>query len=285
MRAIDFRLRPPYKEFNNEWYFGKETLETMLYRSSLDTLPPSAWERSMELLLQEMDESGVQTGVLVGRYEFNGEGGDKLRIPNDTVVELMEKYPGRFVGLISANPYDTAQTLAELEQYVVNGPCCGIALDTGFCRPAMRFDDAKLYPIYDYCQKHDVRVLLGSALIYDRLETSEPKAMDNVAADFPNLKIVMGHGGWPHVTESCWIALKRPNFYLSPDFFLYGAPGWNDYVSGINNHLKDKIFFGTAYPFAGLQQAIDFSCHCGIREEVLDKYFYTNAAHFLGLAE
>ena len=283
MKVIDFRLRPPYKEFNNDWYFGEGVLKDFSYRLNQPSAP-SAVQRSMELLLQEMDDSGIDMGVVMGRYSFGAaqNGADAIAgIPNSTVSELVERYPERFIGMISVNIEERLdKAFREIDQYVLHGNCQGVVIDTGYAAGPINFSDATLYPLYDYCQRNDVPLSLGTALVYRNLESASAQFIDKVAEDFPDLRMVIGHGGWPYVTESCWVAFKRPNVYLSPDLFLYGAPGWLDYLSGIKNHLKDKMIFGTAYPFASFEESIKYIKNCELNETVYESYMGKNAMDF-----
>ncbi len=288
MKVIDFRLRPPYKEFNNDWYFGENVLQNFAYR--LNQKPAaSAKMRSMELLLQEMDASGIDMGVVMGRYSF-GESKNSADfiegIPNSTVAELVNLYPDRFIGMISINiEASVEQALADIQTNVIQGNCKGIVIDTGYAAVAKHFAEAKFYPIYDFCQRNNIPVALGTALVYKDLRTAAAQYIDQVAMDFPRLRIAVGHGGWPCVTECCWVAFKRDNVYLSPDLFLYGAPGWQDYLAAIKGLLKDKMLFGTAYPFSSFEEAVKFVKACNLTEAVYENYMGKNALEFFQMAD
>lgn len=285
MKAIDFRCRPPYKDFNNDWYFGDTVLKNIEHQSD-QPVPESAWKRDMDLFIKEMDEAGVEKAVLVGRHafaEFIGSGSDYPGIRNDVVVELLEKYPGRFIGVISVDINDADSALAEIDKHIVNGPCVGVTLEPGYEKPVRDFDDASLYPIYQKCQAVDAFVILTGGLVYTQLEKTNPGCIDKVARDFPNLRILIGHGGWPWITETLWMGLTRPNVYISPDYYMFNAPGAADYFAAVNHHMKDKMIFGTAYPFGSFKECIEMTKQYVQDDETLEKYLYGNAAKFLGL--
>lgn len=287
MRAIDFRCRPPYKDFDNDWYFGETVLNNINHQSD-QPIAESARKRDMDLFIKEMDEAGITKAVLVGRHAFSSfagaEGGYK-GISNDVVVELMEKYPGRFIGVISVDINDTSSALKEIDKYIVNGPCVGVTLEPGYEKPVRNFDDATLYPIYRKCEDIDAFVILTGGLVYTELEKTNPGCIDNVARDFPNMRILIGHGGWPWITETLWMGLVRPNVYISPDYYMFNAPGARDYFDAVNHHMKDKMIFGTAYPFGSFKDCIEMTKQYVTDEEILDKYLYGNAAKFLKLED
>ncbi len=272
-RAIDWRLRVPYGSFKGCSIFK---LSEDLSATS-NQMPESARQFSMDLLLKEMDDAGVQVGVVPIRKEND----------NDDIGRLLKEYPGRFVGMAHIDPFDGETALADIDKYALNGPASGIMLEPGqiFLQDSMTPNDPRLYPIYEYCQEKNVLItqcfggLFGRALKY-----YNPADLDEVARTFPNLKIVLTHGGFPYTTETCWIAYHRSNVYLSPDFWMFSMnPGHQNYVTAANNFLQDQMIFGTCYPAVSLDWAIDDLIRSGVKESVLDKLLYANAARLLGL--
>lgn len=92
MRAIDFRLRPPYRSYlNNSVMYDYEALAKSHRQRDIGEVSQAATEKSMALLLQEMDEAGIVYGVAPVRVPTDGD--------NDDAVRLMEDYPERFLGI------------------------------------------------------------------------------------------------------------------------------------------------------------------------------------------
>ena len=272
-RAIDWRLRVPYGSFKGCAIFKlSEDLS-----ANTDQMPESARKFSMDLLLKEMDEAGVRVGVVPIRKEND----------NDDIARLEKDYPGRFVGMAHIDPFDGEAALAEIDKYAVNGPAKGIMLEPGqiFLQDSMCPNDQRMYPIYEYCQEKKVVITLAFGGLFGRaLKYYNPADLDEVARAFPDLKIVLTHGGFPYTTETCWIAYHRPNIYLSPDFWMFSKnPGFPNYVTAVNNYLQDQMIFGTCYPAVSHSWAIDDLIRSGVKEEVLDKLLWGNAARLLGL--
>jgi len=281
-KIIDFRVRPPYKSFKSDWFFGGEVLEGFKKQSGRP-VGESAKQMSMELFLEELDKCNIAHAVITGRPGYGSANPDIEGVRNQDVAELVEQYPDRFTGVISVDTTDCEAALAEIDKYVVNGSCKGVAIEPAFAKGPARWDDKSLYPIYKKCEQVNAFVILTTGVMYDKLSEADPVAFDNVAVDFPNLRIVISHGGWPYVIQTIWVALKRNNVWLLPDFYMYESPGRTDFVYAINTMLREKMMYASAYPLVSLETAVECNMNCGIKEEVLPDFMYNNAAKFLGL--
>jgi predicted TIM-barrel fold metal-dependent hydrolase len=62
-------------------------------------------------------------------------------------------------------------------------------------------------------------------------DLGHPRHLDVVAADFPELTIIVSHGGYPWVLEAVLLAWKHPRVYLElaahrPKYFATPGTGW-----------------------------------------------------------
>jgi hypothetical protein len=110
-----------------------------------------------------------------------------------------------------------------------------------------------------------------------------PQVIDQVVRDFPHLRVVVCHGGWPWVTQICALAFERANLYICPDIYQLNVPGCNEYVQAANYIIPDKILYGTTYPLISMKDGITCYQNSGFKPEVLDKVMYYNAANLLGI--
>ncbi len=270
LQAIDWRLRPPFKSFEKNYLYSVEI-------KGKDNAPEAAKAFDMDKMIEEMDAAGIAVGVVPMRFGMD----------NGDIADLKKQYPGRFCGLAHIDPWDGAKALDDIDKYVGEGKADGIIMEPGqfFIRESMPADDKMLWPIYEKCEAENILVSLTFGGLYcDKLENYNPIYIDRVAKMFPNLKLVLSHGGWPYVTEICHVAYQRENVYLDIDYYGFTTnPGYQDYVIAANNVLQDKILFGSCYPGFSLQQAMDEFQKNGIKEEVLPKVLYHNAAKLLGL--
>ena len=80
-----------------------------------------------------------------------------------------------------------------------------------------------------------------------KLRHAHPSAIDELAADFPNLTIIAAHPGWPWVDEMTAVALHKGNVF-------WELSGWApkyfpaQLKVDIRGRLRDKIMFGSDYP-------------------------------------
>jgi predicted TIM-barrel fold metal-dependent hydrolase len=125
-----------------------------------------------------------------------------------------------FVGL---DPRRGEEGLAELERAVKEKGCRGWKMypPNGFYP-----DETEFYPYYELCTKLEIPVVAhtGFTSRFKHIKYGQPIYMDKVAADFPNLRIVIAHVGVPWVEEAITVAAKNPN--VSVD-----VSGWQAFAS------------------------------------------------------
>lgn len=153
-------------------------------------------------------------------------------------------------------------------------------------------NDRRFYPIYEAIAGAGVPALfhtgqtgLGSALPGGygiKLRYSDPMLLDDVAADFPDLTIVMAHPAVPWVDAQIAIASHKANCYIdlsgwSPKYF---PP---QLVRAIGRQLRTKALFGTDHPYISLARwRVDFDT-LGIEADVLPLILKDNALRVLGI--
>lgn len=275
---IDFRLRPPLGGFLNTLMYSAGERRDGFTRTVGFEPSPAAQQQSMDLLMQEMDEAGVDKGVVVGRLA-----GTLGSVSNDDVARIVRDYPGRFIGAASIDPTNRVTACKTISDAVANG-FKAINIEPGSYPIPMYADDRRLYPIYAHCEDLGVPVILmvGGTAGPD-LSYSDPIRTDRVLTDFPNLKVVVVHGGWPWVTEILHIAFRRPNLYLSPDMYFSRMPGWEEYVKAADTFLADRMLYASSFPFCPVRDYKQWFETLPIRPENMEKVMGGNARRLLGL--
>jgi predicted TIM-barrel fold metal-dependent hydrolase len=115
-----------------------------------------------------------------------------------------------------------------------------------------------------------------------KIRHAHPLAIDEIAADFPNLKIVMGHPGYPWTEDATAVCLHKGNVF-------WEMSGWGvKYIPesikrDIGGRLKDKVMFGSDYPSLTYERLIKEWLEYGYPEEILERFFHKNAEEVLGL--
>ena len=115
-----------------------------------------------------------------------------------------------------------------------------------------------------------------------RLKYSNPMHMDDVAVDFPDLKIILAHPSFPWQDEALAVAQHKPNVYIdlsgwSPKYFP------DILVRYCNSILKKKVLFGSDWPMIAPERWLNDFERIAIRDEVRPDILKNNAARVLGL--
>ena len=279
MAVIDFRLRPPLKGFLDMiMYAGGERRDRLTRQHGMEPAP-SAQAQSMPLLLAEMDAAGVTLGVVMGRCS-----GVYGAVSNQDVADIVQTYPGRFIGIGSIDPGNRTAAMRQIDEAMELG-LKGINIEPGAYAEPMLADDRRLYPIYACCEDRGipVTVMAGGSAGPD-LSYTIPVHIDRVAGDFPGLRIALSHGAWPWVQQILHVAYRRPNVYVSPDQYLCNMPGMNDYILAANGFLAERFLYASSYPFIGVKDYADWFRRLPLKPGLMEQLMYGNAARFLGIA-
>jgi len=115
-----------------------------------------------------------------------------------------------------------------------------------------------------------------------RLKYSNPMLIDDVAADFPGLTIILAHPSFPWQDEALAVATHKPGVHIdlsgwSPKYF---PPQLVQYA---NSLLQDKVMFGSDYPLLTPDRWLADFAKLPIKPAVREKILKTNAARLLGL--
>ncbi|HEY1516056.1 MAG TPA: amidohydrolase family protein [Solirubrobacteraceae bacterium] len=114
------------------------------------------------------------------------------------------------------------------------------------------------------------------------LKYSNPMAVDDVAADFPEMQIILAHPSFPWQEEALAIAVHKPNVYID-------LSGWSPkyfpeiLVQYTNTRLKDKMLFGSDFPLITPDRWLADFEKLPIKDEVRPLVLKHNAAKLLGL--
>jgi predicted TIM-barrel fold metal-dependent hydrolase len=229
---------------------------------------------NIEAFVEEVREVGITAAVVVGRDT------PTLTTSNDQIFELTAPYQ-ELIGIGSVDP-QKPNALIELERAVKQLGLAGINIEPGFGNPALKADDASLYPIYDACDQLGIPVFLMSGPTTPSFEHANPAAVGKIARAFSNLSIVCYHGYYPYVSEMVGVAFRYENVYVVPDMYIF-LPGGSLYVEAANGFMRDQLLFGSSYPFRAMGQTVEDFLKLGLHEQVLDGVLFQNAKRVLKL--
>ncbi|WP_298067370.1 amidohydrolase family protein [uncultured Mailhella sp.] len=281
--VIDFRMRPPAKGWETMNMHGPKRNVHIYPCNSPGTLPiASSDQYSMSLLIQEMNEAGIDKAVALGRNTGTIWG----YVKNEAVANVVKEYPDTFIaGFGSVDPAAGIRNCVDEVQHAVKElGCRGIVIEPGASTPALYPNAAQLYPIYDRCVELGAVIVVSlSHFLGPDVSFQDPTYMQRVCHDFPKGKFVIAHASFPHILPAIAACIAEKNLWLIPDTYMAAAsyPGTKLWAEGINYVQGRHMVFGTAYPYLGLKQSIDGVKRFGFRKEYYDLYMYKNALELL----
>lgn len=274
MEIIDFRVRPLYKGYCA--MAERKTTDKFLQGLGLKA-SPSITERSLAMLVREMDEAGVDLAVVPGRQSAG------TSISNEELFEIADLYPDRFLIFPLYDPLKAEDSLKEIRRLVVHGAGRGVTIEPGFGN-TLRFDDPAYEPLYQLMEAYQLPVMATfSGSITTVFDQSLPERFHRVAKAHPNLPLIAGHGGWPWIRELTCMAFFTDNIYLAPDLYALHCPGSWDYREAANYMLQERCLFGSSYPLVPIHEAVNAAKGWKLRPDAQALYFYKNAERLLKL--
>jgi uncharacterized protein len=268
-------------------------------RDGHDPIPPKLREASQKYF---RDGGGTPTIDDVGTYyrergmaavvftvDWESQSG-RPPVPNEEVLEGAAEYSDVLIPFASVDPArpDAVERASRLiAEYDVRGFKFHPNLQAFFP------NDRGAYPLYEVIAEAGLPALfhtghsgIGSGLPGGggiRLKYSNPIHVDDVAADFPELPIVLAHPSFPWQDEAISIAMHKPEVYIdlsgwSPKYF---PPQLVRYAKTL---LKKQVLFGSDYPMITPERWLkDFEL-LEIDEAVRPLILKENAARLLGLS-
>lgn len=155
------------------------------------------------------------------------------------------------------------------------------------------------HPIYKLCMKHDAPAIFhtGDTLTIPgeplaKVKYSHPLHIDEVAADFHDLKIVVAHMGNPWLMDCAEVLYKNDNVYADISGLVVNSADLNSpYGETMKKKIQElfifsdprKLLYGTDWPLASMKTYIKFTKSLGIAKKDLDYIFYKNAVELFKL--
>jgi uncharacterized protein len=211
-------------------------------------------------------------------------------LSNEEIAEAAAEHPDILIPFGSIDPARGAAGVRAARRLVEQHAVRGFKFHPSL--QAFEPNDRKHYPLYEELQTLGVPALfhtgqtgIGSGLPGGRgikLRYSDPMLLDDVAADFPGLTIIMAHPSVPWQDAAIAVAQHKANVYIdlsgwSPKYF---PP---QLVRAANSLLKTKVLFGSDYPLLRPERWIKDFEQLEIRDEVKPLIMKGNAIRALGL--
>lgn len=278
MELIDARVRLPY-ELRTKVRGTSPALLHEQYDRILD-LTAKSEAGTLSAMLGELDASSVDRAVIHAEYEDDA---DAVQL-NDAVAGLVAQHPDRFVGVGTLDlPPSSPGVAARQVDAIARLGLVGVNVQPAFF--GMDIDDRRLYPAYARAEELGLVVALHTGINYSRmhpLRHERAELLDQVACDFPQLRLIACHGGWPWVAEYCAVARRHPTVYLefgglSPKYVGRPGSGWDVLFTYLPRLLVSQVLFGTDWPVMPLDRVLREWQELGLETPVLERLLGGNA--------
>ena len=214
----------------------------------------------------------------------------RLPVPNDEIVELAKRNSDVLIPFASVDPHKGRYAVREARRLISEHAVRGFKFHPN--TQAFWPNDRDVYPLYEVIAEaglialfHSGQTGIGAGMPGGggvRLKYSNPMCVDDVAADFPDMDIILAHPSFPWQDEALAVATHKPNVYID-------LSGWSPkyfpplLVRYTNTLLKDKMLFGSDYPLITPDRWLADFAKLDIRDEVRPLVLKENAARLLDL--
>jgi uncharacterized protein len=242
-----------------------------------------------ESYIAEMDRHGVAMAGLIANVVQNGVRGELLATHVDEVYPVLQKYPDRFFGWCGIDPLGGMETLRYIERAVRELGFIGVHVYPHWF--GIPIDHRIYWPIYAKCCELGVPITMqvgrqsprsGGKLV------ARPALLEEIAFDFPELKLIGLHVGFPFENETTTAVRSHENVYVIADAWppaswsqhfvdFIAQRDWGNYDGG------EKVMWGTDWPVQKLGPSIEQVRQLDIPEETKPKLLGENAIRILGL--
>jgi predicted TIM-barrel fold metal-dependent hydrolase len=237
---------------------------------------------SMEDFITDMDEAGINKVV----FQNAASKGALMRMINEGCAKLIQHYPERFIGFAGYDPSTGNQAVQNIIHAIEELGFKGIkTVSSGY---ELNINDEAYYPCYSKAQELGLPAVIhtGYAIIKGvRGKYVHPLMIDDVAFDFPDLKIVCAHLGGFQFMDVINMLIHHTNVYADLSFWPL-IPHYVDLVPWelLEKTVPDKILLGSDYPFGQTpREAAETVKTLPIGKMFKEKILGRNAEKLLGL--
>jgi len=277
MRAIDVHVHPSTR--------GLDCDACAYFRRQLQEIPTTE-EKFAALFVEQQVKA-----LLIGWHPSTVK--DGAENSNEYVIELCNKYPEAFAGVLASLDIgygNLAELVKQAEALLKNPRVKGFK----FHPPDQNFypNDRKYYGLWEVLEAgrkpvmfHTGFTVLGANRDGGRgiaLDCGRPIHLDTLARDFPRMQIIAAHPGWPWQEELIGVLTHKKNVYVDSSGYLAEQLP-EIFKRAIRGRLQDKALFGTDFPYVDLEQALSSFGKLGLRDDIKEKILFSNAQNLFGL--
>jgi hypothetical protein len=180
-------------------------------------------------------------------------------VPNRYLADYVRENPSKIIGFAGVDPSRPDEALDDIAEAYERLGLKGVAIAPA----AQDFHPASsgAYQVYERLLEHRLPLLIHQGLPFapaNKLEYARPFLLDEVARDFPDLKIVIGNMGFPWIDETTVLLGKHANVFAEISGVL--TQSWRAYsalLTAWQYGVSDKLLFGSGFPINSSAKGIE----------------------------
>jgi predicted TIM-barrel fold metal-dependent hydrolase len=223
---------------------GGEAYSARLDLHSYDSRPDDHWEAS-------------KTADRVVVFGLNAKAVG-VCVPNEVVADYVKQHPEKMVGWAAIDPTDD-DALDQFDHAVHDLGLRGLKLGPVY----QHFDpmDRRYWPLFQRCADQDLPIMWHQGTTFpsqDRLKWANPLQLEDIAMDFPGLRMIIAHLGHPWEEDAIALIRKCPNVYADISAVHYRPwRYWQAMVTAMEYGITDKLLLGSDFPSAAIDNVIN----------------------------
>ncbi|HXK23667.1 MAG TPA: amidohydrolase family protein [Myxococcota bacterium] len=247
--------------------------------SSRDTLvylfkDNMAKEHSIEHVLQQMDQYGVQRSMI------------PVSDRNATAQRALREHPDRFFADYEVDPNQGMEALRTIDRMKRDWDIKAVSTTPSMVFPQVPLGDKRMYPIYARCIELDLPFVTTAGVPGPRVPMApqDPSQLDEVCWFWPELRIVVRHGAEPWSELLVKLMLKYPGLHFATTGF---APKYypKPVIEFANTRGADKVIYGGHFPMGlTLDRIMHELQDLPLRDHVWPKFLRENSLRVFKLS-
>jgi predicted TIM-barrel fold metal-dependent hydrolase len=216
-----------------------------------------------EALLGYMDKYGVDIACLLPESMMDTTGYTSRWVSNGEMARVVETHPDRFMYQPNVSPIKfkgVKNTIRELEYWVKER---GAKIFKFYPPEDTYMNDPDLWPFYEKAEELDIVLDIHTGFCWvppGKSKHALPLQLDDVARDFPDLRIVAFHMGYPYCDDLNMVAMGHPNVYVCLSLLVpWALSAPRKFAKILGEAMRfvgpDKIIWGSDYAGFGIQIA------------------------------
>lgn len=230
--------------------------------------------RHTEQVVAELDRFGIRAAQVPVAME-----------DADEILPLLAAHEGRLFATVRVNPHEGMDAIRTLRRLVAEyGIVRSCSITPALIHPPVPPSSREYYPVYAACVDLELPVYVNVGIPGPRVlsDCQHPMALDHALWFFPDLTVVMRHGGQPWAAECVQLMLKWPNLYYATSAT---APRYipQEIIQYANTRGAHKVMYAGYWPTLAFEDIFAQLDELQLRSHVWPQFLHDNATRVFRL--